>query len=148
MAVFYYSPLQFVFWYDKPSDYQGEPEIEFFDDLPTVWDSTKVVLGDIGKYIVTARRDGQNWFLGAITNNGGRRLDIPLGFLEGTKNYVASLYTDGGEAIHTRTHVAIERYIVRSTSVMNADLRPSGGLAMELRPAGEKEMRLYDQRRK
>ena len=42
LSVIFYSPLQFVFWYDRPSDYQGEPEVEFFDHLPTVWDTTKV----------------------------------------------------------------------------------------------------------
>lgn len=144
LSVIYYSPLQFVFWYDKPSDYQGEPEVEFFDALPTVWDTTRVVLGDIGKFVATARRSGDRWFMGAITNNEGRKLDIPLVFLEGGRNYVASLYTDGGDSIRTRTHVRIERYIVGSTSVIAADLRPSGGMALEIRPAGEADMKLYN----
>ena len=137
LSVLYYSPLQFVFWYDKPSDYQGEPEIEFFDNVPTVWDTTKVVLGDIGKYAAIARKSNDRWFLGCITNNEGRTLDIPMDFLDKKKNYIASLYTDGGESIHTRTHVKIERYNVRSTSIIKADLKPSGGMAMEIRPARE-----------
>jgi alpha-glucosidase len=148
LSVLYYSPLQFVFWYDKPSDYQGEPEVEFFDNLPTVWDTTQVILGDIGKYAAIARKSDGRWFFGCITNNEGRTLDIPMDFLDGGKNYMASLYTDGGDSVHTRTHVRIERYIVRSTSVIKADLKPSGGMAMEIRPAGEKEMRLYYQYRK
>jgi len=134
LSVIYYSPWQFVFWYDKPSDYQGEPEVEFFEHLPTVWDTTAVVLGEIGKLVATARKSGETWFLGAITNNDGRKLSIPLGFLERGKTYKASLYTDGGEAVKTRTHVAIERRVVRSTSVITADLMPSGGLAMEISP--------------
>jgi alpha-glucosidase len=134
LSVIYYSPWQFVFWYDKPSDYQGEPEVEFFEHLPTVWDTTAVVLGEIGKFVATARKSGETWFLGAITNNDGRKLSIPLGFLERGKTYTASLYTDGGEAVKTRTHVAIERRLVRSTSVITADLEPSGGLAMEISP--------------
>ena len=80
LSVLYYSPLQFVFWYDKPSDYQGEPEMEFFENLPTVWDTTKVILGDIGKYAAIARKSNDRWFLGCITNNEGRTLDIPLDF--------------------------------------------------------------------
>ena len=126
-----------MFWYDKPSDYQGEPEVAFFDHLPTVWDTTKVVLGDIGKYIVTARRSGQKWFVGAITNNDGRALDIPLAFLDPGKEYVAAMYTDGGEHIATRTHVGIERRVVQATSVIKAELKPSGGMAMEIWPAGK-----------
>jgi len=143
LSVIYYSPLQFVFWYDRPSDYQGEPEIEFFEHLPTVWDTTTVLLGEIGNYIAIARRNGDIWFLGAITNNEERVLDIPLSFLEKGKDYTASLYTDGGDAIPTRTHVGIERLIVGSTSVVRADLKPSGGLAMEIRPATEDEIRLH-----
>ncbi|MGB2957295.1 MAG: glycoside hydrolase family 97 catalytic domain-containing protein, partial [Bacteroidota bacterium] len=143
LSVIYYSPLQFVFWYDRPSDYQGEPEIEFFEHLPTVWDTTTVLLGDIGNYIAIARRSGETWFLGAITNNEGRVLDMPLGFLDKGKDYTASLYTDGGEAIPTRTHVGIERLIVGSTSVVRAHLNPSGGMAMEIRPATENETRLH-----
>jgi alpha-glucosidase len=141
LSVIYYSPLQFLFWYDRPSDYQGEPEIRFFEDLPTVWDTTKVLSGEIGKFIAMARRSGKTWFLGAITNNEGRTLQIPLSFLEGGREYVASLYTDGGEKVRTRTHVAIERSIVRSTSLITARLRPSGGIAMEIRPAEESDNR-------
>jgi len=135
LSVIFYSPLQFVFWYDKPSDFQGEPEIEFFDRLPTVWDTTAVLLGDIGKYVAIARRSGDSWFVGAITNNDGRTLDIPLDFLEPGKEYVVSTYADGGAAVPTRTHVAIETYAVRSTSHIKAELKPSGGIAMEIRPA-------------
>jgi len=135
LSVIYYSPWQFVFWYDRPSDYQGEPEVEFFDQLPTVWDTTAVVLGEIGKVIVIARRSGDNWFLGAITNNDGRTLDIPLRFLPKGLDYVASLFTDGGDSIPTRTHVRTEHFIVQSHSTVHASLLPSGGLAMAIRPA-------------
>ena len=143
LSVIYYSPLQFVFWYDKPSDYRGEPEVEFFEHLPTVWDTTKVVLGEIGKYIATARRSGEKWFVGVITNNDGRKLDIPLGFLDKRRNYVASVYQDGGEAIPTRTHVGIERHIVRSTTIITANMKPSGGMAMEIRPASRSEIQKF-----
>ncbi|CAG0928421.1 hypothetical protein PLCT1_00732, partial [Planctomycetaceae bacterium] len=82
LAVIYYSPLQFIFWYDKPSDYQGEPEVAFFEHLPTEWDTTKVVLGEIGRYAAVARRRDSTWFVGAITNNDARTLTIPLSFLQ------------------------------------------------------------------
>ena len=135
LSVIFYSPLQFVFWYDRPSDYQGEPEVEFFDHLPTVWDTTKVVLGEIGEKVAIARRSGQAWFVGGITNNDTRTMAIPLGFLDSGKDYVATIYSDAGARVATRTHVAIERRIVRSTSVIPAELNPSGGLAMEIVPA-------------
>lgn len=135
LAVIFYSPLQFVFWYDRPSDFQGEPEVEFFDHVPTVWDTTIVLAGEIGKYIVTARRSGERWFVGAITNNDARTIDIPLRFLDEGKEYVAACYSDGGDTVRTRTHVAINRRIVSPDVTIAADLRPSGGMAMEIRPS-------------
>jgi alpha-glucosidase len=134
LSVIFYSPLQFLFWYDKPSDYQGEPEVEFFEHLPTVWDTTCVVFGEIGKTIAIARRSGEKWFVGVITNNSGRSVDLPLSFLERGKEYAASVYTDGGEQVQTRTHVAIERLTVSSTSTIRRELRPSGGMALEIVP--------------
>ena len=63
LAVVFYSPLQFLYWYDKPEDSQDEPELEFFDHIPTVWDDTKVLDGEIAKYITIARRKGEEWFV-------------------------------------------------------------------------------------
>lgn len=143
LSVIFYSPLQFVFWYDKPADYQGEPEVEFFEHLPTVWDDTHVLCGEIGQYIAVARKSGEKWFVGTITNNDARKLDVALSFLENDKQYLASLYTDGGEKIKTRTHVKIDRFLVNSTTVLKADLRPSGGLALEIRPALKEDMKRY-----
>jgi alpha-glucosidase len=135
LAVVFYSPLQFVFWYDRPSDCHDEPEVGFFDHVPTTWDTTKVVLGDIGQQVAIARKKGDAWFVGAITNNDGRKMEIPLAFLESGRTYTATIYTDGGDAVATRTHVKIERRKVESTTVLRTELRPSGGLAMEIQPA-------------
>lgn len=145
LSVIYYSPLQFVFWYDRPSDYQGEPEVEFFDRLPTVWDTTRVLSGEIGKSIVMARRSGDAWFVGAITNNDARSINIPLAFLDPGRKYLASVYADGGERVPTRTHVGIGRYIVQSKSAIRADLKPSGGMAIEIHPATEDDIDTFGQ---
>jgi alpha-glucosidase len=117
--------------------------VEFFDHLPTVWDTTRVVSGEIGKYIVTARRSGETWFVGGITNNDRRTVNIPLAFLDEGRNYLASVYADGGVKIPTRTHVGIGKYIVRSKSAIAAELKPSGGMAIEIRPATDSDMRTY-----
>lgn len=143
LSVIFYSPLQFVFWYDKPSDYQGEPEVEFIDHLPTVWDTTKVVIGDIGRCAAVARRSGDTWFMGAITNNDGRTITLPLQFLRSGRRYVASIYADGGDAVQTRTHVRIDRVIVDASTIVTALLKPSGGIAMEIRPATGDDMLHY-----
>ena len=143
LAVIFYSPLQFVFWYDKPSDYQGEPEVEFFDHLPTIWDTTVVLAGEIGHKAAIARRHGDGWFVGAITNNDGRTIDLPLRFLSPGLRYVASTYEDGGDTVRTRTHVKIGRAIVDASTIVRADLKPSGGIAIEIRPATREDLDRY-----
>ncbi len=48
LPILYFSPLQFLFWYDRPSDYRGEPGLQLWKDVPTVWDETRVLQGEIG----------------------------------------------------------------------------------------------------
>ncbi|KAA6349788.1 alpha-glucosidase [termite gut metagenome] len=129
MAVVYYSPFQHVYWYDKPSDSRDEPELEFFDRVPTVWDDTKVIYGEIGKYITIARQSRNDWFVGTMTNNDGRKLNIPLDFLLKEKTYTAHIFYDDSKA-KTRTKVGIKKIQVNHKSVIEADLLPSGGQAV------------------
>ena len=65
-----------MYWYDKPSDSQDEPELKFFDDVYTTWDDTKVLQGEVGEFITIARRKGEEWFIGSITNNEKRVLSV------------------------------------------------------------------------
>lgn len=133
LSVINYSPLQFLYWYDTPEDVQDEPELAFFDELPTVWDETKVLNGSIGEYVSIARKKDNRWFLGCITNNDARKMELPLDFLEGGKKYELTLYTDGGEKVKTRTHVAIQTKKVTSKTVLKLDMLPRGGCAMIIR---------------
>jgi alpha-glucosidase len=147
MSVVYYSPLQFLYWYDQPSAYRGEPEIEFFDKVKTVWDDTKVLDGEIGEYVTIARKSGEEWFVGTMTNNDARKVSTSLNFLDKGKKYVANLYTDD-ETVQTRTNVRITRVIVDSNSVLSFQLKASGGCAIHLTPAGKEELKRYKRYRK
>ena len=129
IAVVFYSPLQYMYWYDRPSSSQDEPELEFFDRVPTVWDDTKVIQGEIGKYITMARRSGDDWFIGTMTNNDGRKLSIPLHFLPAGKTFTAHIYDDDPK-VKTRTKVGIKTVKVTNQSVIEANLQPSGGQAI------------------
>jgi alpha-glucosidase len=133
LPVIYYSPLQYMYWYDTPDKYEGEPEIEFWDALPTVWDDTKVLAGEIGKYVSVARRSGQNWFLGTITNTDARDLKLRLSFLDANKDYEAVIYSDDS-TVNTRTHVGIQKIKVNDTTELIVKLPASGGQAVLLRP--------------
>lgn len=133
LSVVYYSPLQFMYWYDKPEDAQDEPELEFFDRVPTVWDDTNVLDGGIGQYITIARKSNNEWFVGSITNNDGRDIKINCSFLTPGKKYEATIYYDD-PASPVRTKVSIKRVVVDASTVLDAHLLPSGGQAIWLKP--------------
>lgn len=139
-SVVFYSPWQFLFWYDRPSYYRGEPEIEFFEHLPTVWDDTKVIHGKIGEYITIARRSSDEWYVGSMNGLNHRKLKTPFTFLEKNKQYLAHIYSDAGPDNKSRTHVQINRYIIDSSVSLDADMPPSGGQAIRIVPATEKDL--------
>ncbi len=146
-AVCFYSPWQFLYWYDRPADSPGkkggaggvqnvigeEPELEFFDSVPTVWDETRVLHGEIGEYAAVARRSGAEWFVGLMNGEKSRDLRLTLDFLETGKAYQARVYSDD-ESVETRTRVRIERLEVNSETVMQVKLKKNGGQAIRLMP--------------
>jgi alpha-glucosidase len=133
LSVVYYSPLQFMYWYDKPEDSKDEPELEFFDHVPTVWDDSKIIDGDIGQFITVARRSGEQWFVGSITNNDERDIQIPFSFLTAGKKYKATIYYDDPTS-SVRTRVSIKTVTVDALSVLDFHLLPSGGNAIWIQP--------------
>ena len=148
-AVCLYSPWQFLYWYDRPPEsprkkggaggQEGiigdEPELEFFDHVPTVWDETRVLHGKIGDYAVIARRTGQEWFVGCMNNNQPRTLDISFDFLSPGQDYIARIYYDD-PMINTRTKVRIHERKVRTNTNLTIELPARGGQAMKIRPSG------------
>jgi alpha-glucosidase len=133
-AVCFYSPWQFLFWYDTPSEYHNEPEIEFFEYCPTVWDDTKVLHGSIGEYAVMARQSGDNWFIGCMNSGQPRTFNVPLEFLNAGSKYIAHIYSDA-PAVPTRTHVKIERFMVDRDTVLKIAVSAKGGQAIRIVPA-------------
>ena len=147
-SVCFYSPWQFLYWYDRPSGSPrraggaggshniigDEPELEFFDHVPTVWDDTKVLEGKIGEYAVFARRSGESWFIGCMNADDPHTFEIPLDFLKKDYPYVAYIYSDD-PGVPTRTHVKISRCTVDSSSILNAELPPRSGQAIRIHPA-------------
>jgi alpha-glucosidase len=136
MAAVYYNPLTFLYWYDEPDKYAGRdwPELHWFDECPTTWDQTVALGGAIGEYVVVARRRGRRWFLGAMTNERGRHLSIPLRFL-GAGAWRATIYADGAAAtVAHRTSVTITRREVSPQQTLELVLAPSGGQAILFEP--------------
>lgn len=133
MGVIVYSPMQMMFWYDKPSDWSGEPEIEFWEQLPFTWDETVGLAGEIGEYVAIARRKGSEWFIGCISNESARTVSIPLTFLNENMKYGARIFEDRPE-LDTRTKVGIRSADVTKQSVLELKMLGSGGVALYLKP--------------
>lgn len=146
-AVCIYSPWQFLYWYDRPEGsprrkggaggQEGvigdEPELEFYDRMPTVWDDTKVLHGSIGQYAVMARRSGAEWFLGCMNAGESRTFEIELKFLHPGQAYVAHVYSDD-EKVKTRTRVRIDRFEVDASTNLQMTVGPQGGQALHIVP--------------
>jgi alpha-glucosidase len=131
LGVVFYSPLQYLHWYDQTDQYFGKsfPELEFWKEMPTTWDDSKVLHGSIGNYMTVARRKGRSWFVGSITNDS-KRLDIPLGFL-GSGTYTAKVYK---EDLADKKKVTIEVIDVTSSSTITASMSSGSGHAIWIYP--------------
>jgi alpha-glucosidase len=137
LYVVIYSPLQMAA--DLPENYAGQPAFQFIRDVAVDWDTTRVIDGRIGDYVVVARRErgGQTWYVGAITDENARSLDVPLSFLTPGRRYVAEIYADGPNAnwLDNPLEVTITRRPVTSQTRLRAVLAPGGGQAIRIRPA-------------
>ena len=130
LPVVYYSPITFLYWYDLPNVYKGEKELDFWKYCPTVWDESKALQGEIGEYIVQARRSGNDWFVGAM--NGLQASDITLNtadFLQKGKKYQVEIYNDD-PALNTRTKVSTVVQTIKAGKILKLHLQPSGGAAL------------------
>lgn len=133
MAAVYYSPLQFMFWYDRPEFYKGEEELEFWKAIPSVWDDSRALDGEIGEYIVQARRSGNDWFVGAMTNTEARTVTLTTDFLEPGKKYMLHLYEDD-DKLDTRTKVRSTHKKIKAGDKLTLKLKASGGAALHFIP--------------
>lgn len=131
--VVYEAPLGMLA--DYPEAYEGQPGLELIEKVPTVWDETKVLSGSPGESIVMARRKGDVWYLGAMTNWDAREVAIPLEFL-GSGEYEARVFADGPEAAREGTSLSIETKAFKAGDSLAARLAPGGGLAVILTPTG------------
>ncbi|MFJ4538630.1 glycoside hydrolase family 97 catalytic domain-containing protein [Streptomyces tibetensis] len=138
MAAVYYQPLNFLFWYDKPSKYNNPanwPGLPWFNAVPVTWDESRTLAGSIGEYVAVARRAGSDWYLGAMTNESSRTLALPLSFL-GSGSWTATVYADGTPgASPYRTPVVVSTRTVTRDDTLDVAMAPAGGQAIVLKPS-------------
>ena len=97
-----------LYWYGTPERVEDVPELKWFDELPTVWDETRVLEGSPGSHIVIARRKGADWYVAAMTNTEARPITIPTDFLPKGK-YEIECYNDN-PALGTKTNVQSSKW--------------------------------------
>jgi alpha-glucosidase len=130
MYVVYESPLQMLS--DSPSNYLREPEImEFLGPVPTEWDETKVLDAKIADYVVVARRNGRDWYVGAMNDWTARSLDIDFSFLP-DGNFTMDAYQDGVNADRMASDYKKTTSQVSKTSKLKIQLAPGGGWAARI----------------
>jgi len=135
MYVVYESPLVMVS--DYPEAYAGQPGLEFIEKVPVVWDETKVIGGEPAKFVAVARRSGDSWYVGAMTNWDARDLEVPLGFLGagvGAGEWEAKIFADGPAAETDGTSLSVAAMRISADKKMTLHLAPGGGAAVILTP--------------
>ena len=137
LYVVLYSPLQMAA--DLPENYEGQPAFQFIRDVAVDWDTTRVLEGRIGDYVIVARkaRGVDEWFVGAISDEEARTFEVPLTFLPRAGRYVAEIYADAPTS-HWRDNpeqVTISSQQVTSATRLRVVLAPGGGQAIRIRRA-------------
>ena len=133
MYVVYESPLQMLA--DSPSNYLREPEaMEFLAAVPTEWDESKALDGKIAEYVAVARRNGSDWYVGAMNNWTARELEIDFSFLPAGQ-FEMTAYQDGENADRFGSDYKLVKMPVTRTTKLKIKLAPGGGWAARIQPA-------------
>ena len=140
-----YSPWQFVYWYDRPeksprrasgagsveSVIKTDAATRFYNSIPTVWDETRFLEGEMGKYAVVARRSGSDWYVSMLNAGDKKQISLPLDFLKNKKNYTATLYYQASK--QKKDVVDIKKIKLDDRSEITIDLIGNSGCVLHLR---------------
>lgn len=139
LYVVIYSPVQMLA--DTPENYAKFPkELKFIRDVPTDWQETRVLNGEIGDYATIARKErgGEGWYVGAVGDENAHTVSFKLDFLTAGKRYKAEIYRDGDDADYRtdkRHSIVIENKVLTSADSLTLRIAPGGGFAIRLVPA-------------
>ncbi|MFW6413405.1 MAG: glycoside hydrolase family 97 catalytic domain-containing protein, partial [Oceanicaulis sp.] len=137
LYVVLYSPLQMAA--DLIENYDDHPQMfQFIRDVPADFEESIALDGEIGEFVVIARkdRDSEDWYLGALTGEAERTVDVPLDFLEAGRAYAAQIYRDGPDAhwMDAPYDYVVESREVTASDTLSFDLAASGGAAVRFMP--------------
>jgi len=141
LYVVLYSPIQMAA--DLPKNYLAKPDaFQFIQDVPTDWQQSIALDGEVGDFIVFARKErkrykysGNDWYLGAVTDEKARTIEVKLDFLEKGKKFEAHIYQDGKNAEWKNKpyDLDIEKRVVSANDKLTLKLATSGGTAIHFK---------------
>jgi alpha-glucosidase len=117
---------------DYPSAYRGHPALPILAAIPTNWDDTRCLAGEVGEFIVVARRRGAEWWLGAMGGRKPRELEVPLEFL-GPGPFRAEIYRDD---LNAAARLTRETKDAAAANSLHIPLAPAGGVLVRIMTAG------------
>lgn len=136
-----YSPIQMAA--DLPENYEAKMDaFQFIRDVPTDWEESIALAGEIGDFVVFARKErktkrytGNDWYLGAVTDEEARQVEVKLDFLDANKKFVAHIYRDGKNAEwkHNPYDLVIEKKLVTNKDSLTLKMATSGGVAIRFK---------------
>ncbi|MGL1904193.1 MAG: glycoside hydrolase family 97 catalytic domain-containing protein [Fibrobacterales bacterium] len=134
MYVVFYSPLQMAA--DLPRNYVGNPAFQFIRNVPLNWTKTKVIESEIGDHVTVARKNGNNWYIGSITDENSRSVSYSVDFLVPGAEYEMTIYVDAADTDYqSKPHsidITTKTAMITSESIISYDLKACGGAAIEL----------------
>ncbi|MDO4950319.1 MAG: glycoside hydrolase family 97 catalytic domain-containing protein, partial [Bacteroidales bacterium] len=128
--IIFESPLNMLC--DAPTSYEKEPfYTQFLANIPTVWDETHAVAGEVGKYVVNARRKGDSWYVGGLTNWDARMVTVDLSFLGNLADYEIETFVDGVNADRRASDYKYSRNVQIGNGKLNVQMQPGGGFLLK-----------------
>ncbi len=128
MYIVFESPLQMLC--DRPTNYEKEPDMmRFLGPVPTTWDETRALDAAVGDYIIMARRKGNKWWMGGMTDWTSRKKEVTLDFLEAGKEYTMTLWEDGVNVHRDAEDYKMSTRKVRRGDKVQINFAPGGGFA-------------------
>jgi alpha-glucosidase len=119
---------------DYPDAYVGQLGFDFLKLVPTWWDETRVLVADIGRRVVTARRKGKTWYVGGMTAGAEKSVDVSLGSFLLKGRYSAKIWRDAEETIRDPNRLMTETRMVSSEETLRFSTSPGGGFIAILTP--------------
>lgn len=118
---------------DTPDAYKGQLGFKYLREVPGNWDQIKVINAKLNEYITVARKNGNDWWIGSITNQIPRNMNLSLDFLDKGKKYLAEIYTDTKDAYNNPNHLKYEEKIVSAEDFISISLASDGGAALHIK---------------